>query len=168
MKIVMVAARSENGVIGKDGGLPWSMPADEAFFLNEIEGCFLLSGRKSYESNQGNTIFKDKQFVIITRRENYKVGPGGEIAHSVEEGIALARHKQVPRLCVLGGGEIYRQALPYADELILTDIHTQIENGDAFFPAFSAEDWKLTQQEPHEADADNPFPYTFKWFRRQL
>lgn len=163
----MIAARSENGVIGKNGGLPWHMPADEAVFLNEIEGCFLLSGRKSYESNQGNTIFRNKQFVIITRQEDYEAGPGGHIAHSVEAGIELARAQQAPRLCVLGGGEIYRQAMPYADQLIITDIHTYVENGDAFFPQIDPEHWALTQQASHEADEKNPFPCTFNWYQRR-
>lgn len=166
MDIIMIAARSENGVIGKAGGLPWHMPADESFFLNEIEGCFLLSGRKSYESNQGNSIFQDKAYVIITRQKDYEPGPGGQVAHSVEAGIELARQKGVPRLCVLGGGEIYRQAIAYADQLILTTIHTHVGDGDAFFPDIDPDKWTLLQQEAHEGDADNPFPYTFKWYRR--
>lgn len=93
MKIVMIVVCLENGVIGKDGGLFWFMFVDEVFFLNEIEGCFFLLGWKFYEFNQGNIIFKDKQFVIIIWWENYKVGFGGEIVYSVEEGIVLARYK---------------------------------------------------------------------------
>lgn len=166
MEIVIITARAENGVIGKDGGLPWSMPADEAFFLREIEGAFLLSGRKSYESNQGSTIFTDKAFIIITRQKDYQVSAGGKVAHSVEAGIELAKSQQVRRLYVLGGGEIYRQALPHADQLIITDVHTTVENGDAFFPDIDPKNWTLTRQEAHEADADNPFPYTFNWYRR--
>lgn len=167
MNIVMIAARSDNGAIGKKGGLPWHMPADEAFLMAEIENCFLLSGRKSFESNQGNSIFRGKSFVIITRQEGYRVGPDGIVAHSVKAGIEVAASKNVPRLCVLGGGEIYRQALPYADQLIITDIHTQVENGDAFFPEINPENWKLTRQEAHQADTENPFPYTFNWYQRR-
>lgn len=164
----MIAAQSSNRVIGKDGGLPWHMPGDEAFFLNEIEGCLLLSGRKSYESNQGNTIFKNKEYIIITRKTDYNVGPGGSTAASLEAGIQLAKEQQIKRLCVLGGGEIYKQALPFAHKLIITEIHTLIDQGSAFFPEIDPGDWALTRAEPHPADKDNPFPYTFKWYHRKV
>lgn len=163
----MIAARSANGVIGKDGGLPWSMPADEAFLYKQIEGCFLLTGRKSFESNQGNTLFKDKAYVIITRQENYPPGPGGRIAHSVEAGLQMARRAAAPKLCVLGGETIYRAAMPYAHQLIITDIHTTIDNGDAFFPDIDPAAWVLAQQAAHPADTENPYPYTFNWYQRR-
>ena len=73
---------SDNQVIGIDGGLPWRLPADLAFFFRQIEGCYLLSGRKSYESDQGKEIFQDKPFVVVTRQKGYEP-QGGKVAHSV-------------------------------------------------------------------------------------
>ena len=167
MQTSIITAKSDNNVIGKAGGLPWSMPADEKFLLEKIQEGYLLTGRKSYESNQGSTLFDDRQFVLITRREDYDPGPGGSIAHSIEEGIAHARAQQAKQLWILGGAEIYRQAMPYADDLYITEIHTQVEDGDAFFPAIDPADWEEKWRKPHPADEKNDYPYTFVYYRRR-
>ena len=167
MQTSIITAKSDNNVIGKAGGLPWSMPADEKFLLEKIQEGYLLTGRKSYESNQGSTLFDDRQFVLITRREDYDPGPGGSIAHSIEEGIAHARAQQAKQLWILGGAEIYRQAMPYADDLYITEIHTHIKDGDAFFPAIEPADWEEQWREPHPADAENNFAYTFFYYQRR-
>lgn len=167
MRISIIAAKSDNGVIGKDGGLPWSMPADERFLMKTIRHGYLLTGRKSFESNQGSTLFAGRQFVLITRHQDYDPGPGGHIAHSVEAGIAHARAQQAEQLWILGGAEIYRQALPYADDMYITEIHTYVEHGDAFFPDVEPADWEEQWREPHPADADNEHAYTFVYYRKQ-
>ncbi len=166
MKIVIIAAKSENNVIGKDGGLPWHMPADLDFFNRQIDGCYLLSGRKSYETAQGKEIFKNKAFVIVTRREEYPL-PEGKVAHSLEEGIAIAKRDGAERLCILGGGEIYRQSMPVADEMIITEIHAKIEGADAFFPKIDPRKWKVYKKESHKKDGQNPYDYSFVFYTRQ-
>lgn len=167
MRITIISAKSDNNVIGKAGGLPWSVPADERFLMNKIQEGYLLTGRKSYESNQGGTLFQGQPFVLITRHEDYQPGPGGKVAHSVEAGIATARSEQAEQLWILGGGEIYRQALPYADDMYITEIHTQVEGGDAFFPAIDPADWKEQWRKPHPADAENDHPYTFVYYQKR-
>jgi len=167
MQISIITAKSDNDVIGKAGGLPWSIPADERFLMEKIRHGYLLTGRKSFESNQGNTLFAGRQFVLITRHQDYDPGPGGSIAHSVEAGIAHARAQQAKQLWILGGAEIYQQALPYTDEMYITEIHTRIEGGDAFFPAIDPADWKEQWRKPHPADAENEYAYTFVYYRKR-
>ncbi|MCO6476019.1 MAG: dihydrofolate reductase [Phaeodactylibacter sp.] len=166
MEIVIIAAKSENNVIGRDGGLPWHMPADLDFFNRQIDGCYLLSGRKSYETAQGRTLFKGKAFIVVTRRKDYTL-PEGKVGHSLKEGIAIAKRDGAKRLCILGGGEIYRQAMPMADEMIITEIHTKIEDGDVFFPEINLRDWKVYKKESHKKDAANPYDYSFVFYTRQ-
>jgi dihydrofolate reductase len=167
MKTSIIVAKSNNNVIGKDGGLPWSVPADERYFLDKIkEGC-LLTGRKSYESNQGSIIFEDRSFVLITRREDYQAGPGGTVAHSVEAGIQVAKERGTNQLWILGGGEIYKQALPHTDELYVTEIHTHVKDGDAFFPEIDPDVWEEDWRESHPADEENEYAYTFVHYCRK-
>lgn len=167
MKITLIAARSDNGAIGKDGQIPWRLPDDEAFLLEQINGHYLLSGRRSYESDQGNRIFEGQNFVVITRQTDYETGrSGGNVAHSVADGIALARQARVQQLYVLGGEQIYKLAMPLADELIVTDVHTQIEGADAFFPEIDPAIWKRYRSLPQQADAEHAFDYTFNWYAR--
>ena len=163
MEKVIIAAKSDNNVIGVDGGLPWHLPADLTFFNQQIEGCYLLSGRKSFESDQGKEIFQGKPFVIVTRQQDYCLEKG-KVAHSLEEGISMAEADGAKRLCILGGGEIYRQAMPVADRLIITEVHTQVENGDAFFPEISPRRWKEYRSESHKKDERNPYDFSFVFY----
>ncbi len=165
MKKIIIAAKSDNNVIGKDGGLPWHMPADEAFFRRTIADGWLLSGRTSYESNQGNAIFhKDQSFIIITRQQNYEA-PGGIVAHTLEAGFGQAAAAGALRLYVLGGGKIYEQAIDLVDQLIITEIHTEIE-GDVFFPEIDKHQWQEIRRTDHPADAENPYAYSFVVYER--
>ncbi|MCB0556764.1 MAG: dihydrofolate reductase [Phaeodactylibacter sp.] len=165
MKQVIIVAKSDNNVIGSGGELPWSLPADLAFFRQQIEGCYLLSGRRSYESEQGKEIFLGKDFVLITHQKGYRA-KGGKIAHSIEAGIAMAQKDGAQRLCILGGAEIYRQTINTVDELVVTEVHATLE-GDAFFPAIDSTIWQEAQREDHQKDADNPYDYSFVWYQRR-
>lgn len=166
MNIVIIAAKSDNNVIGKGGELPWSMPADERFFFRQIKDAYLLTGRKSYESQQGSQIFRDADHIVLTRRADYQPGHRGKVAQSWEEAINTARRDGAGRLCILGGGAIYHQAMDKAGQLIITEIHTTVEEGDAFFPEIDPAQWEAYARYPHPADAENPYPYTFSFYRR--
>lgn len=160
MQIIIVAAKSDNRIIGKENDLPWHLPADLHFFLQTIQGAYLLTGRKSYESAQGNDIFKENSpFVIITRNRNYQSSKG-EIAHSVEEGIAIAEADGATRLCILGGGHIYEQAMKLADKMILTEVHTFIK-GDTYFPEIDLTYWKEVSRIRFTKNKENIFDYSF-------
>ena len=100
MKKIIVAAVAENRVIGANGQLPWHLPADLAFFEKTIAGQFLLSGRKSVESDQGEDVFnRPEQTIILTRQKDYQTTKG-KVVHSIEEAFHLAKaiKKQLPNL----------------------------------------------------------------------
>lgn len=167
MKKIIVAAKTDNNVIGKNGGLPWHLPADEAFFRRTISDGWLLSGRSSYESDQGNDIFQaDRNFIIITRQEDYEA-QGAIIAHSIEAGFAAAQNAKAEKLYVLGGGAIYEQTIDSVDQLIITEVHTQIEDGDVFFPEIDAQRWREISRADRRQDAANNYDYSFVVYERR-
>jgi dihydrofolate reductase len=165
MEKIIVAAKSENRVIGKDNNLVWHLPADLRFFRNTIIDAYLLTGRKSYESAQGSEIFADdKDFVIITRNKKYKV-KHGKIAFSIEAGIEIAERDGAEKLCILGGAGIYEKAMDLADKMILTEIHATFE-GDRFFPSIDTTKWREISRIKHLKDEENPFDYSFVVYDR--
>ncbi len=160
MKKVIIAAKSDNDVIGRDNDLPWELPADEAFFRAQIRNCWLLTGRASFESPQGRDIFRDRSDVIVlTRQRGYRAGRA-RVAHSVDEAFRLARQADARRLCILGGAQVYAQTIDRVDELIITEIHTEVE-GEACFPRIDPARWQETRREDHFRDAENPHDYSF-------
>ncbi len=167
MQKVIIAAKSDNDVIGKDNDLAWELPADEAFFNAQIRDCWLLTGRASFESPQGREIFRDRPDVIVlTRQRNYRAGRA-LVAHSVDEAFRLARRGGARRLCILGGAQVYAITIDRADELIITEIHTEVE-GDACFPPIDPARWQETSREDHRRDAANPHDYSFVRYRRRF
>jgi dihydrofolate reductase len=166
MKKIIIAAVSDNLAIGKDGELPWHMPADLDFFHKQIEGALLLSGRTSYESSQGSTIFTNRPFIVVTRRKGYTVD-GGRVAHSIEEAFAIAGKMSYDRLCILGGGVIYEQTINQADEIIISEIHTIVEDADAFFPKIDQSIWKEYDREDYPGDEENPYNYSFVFYKKR-
>lgn len=166
MQIVLIAAKSDNHIIGDGKDLVWNLPADEAFFRQQIRHCFLLSGRVSYESPQGADVFAGRDdLVILTRQQDYRPA-AGQVAHSLPEALAIAGKAGAQKLCVLGGEEIYRQTIHLADQLIITEIHGIFE-GSATFPAIRSEEWIEEYREDHRRDANNPFDYSFVFYKRR-
>lgn len=166
MKKIIVAAYADNRVIGRAGDLPWHLPADLAFFERTIADGWLLSGRRSYESAQGKAIFTpDRQVVVVTQQKDYQA-LGHSVAHTLSEAVQQAEQAGAGKLYILGGGEIYRQAIDIADQLIITEVHATF-TGDAFFPPIDARQWREAKRQDHAADAENPYAYSFvTWQRR--
>lgn len=166
MRIAIIAAKSDNNVIGKGNDLIWHLPADQTFFLDQIKNNLLLTGRRSFESPHGSLIFKDNSAVIVvTRQAGYDAGLASVVS-SLETGIELARKKAYDRLCILGGSEIYRVSIELADELIITEVHAIFE-GDRFFPEINPGHWTEVHREDHKKDADNPYDYSFVFYERK-
>jgi len=161
MQKIIVAAKSDNNVIGKDGDLPWHLPADLAHFKNLIQDGYLISGRKSYESPQGEEIFElGRKSVIITRQQNYQVRRGAKVAHSIDESYQIAEVDGAEEVFVLGGAGIYEQTINAVDKLMITEIHASFE-GDTFFPEIDPEIWLEASRKDYPADAENPYPFSF-------
>jgi len=131
--VALVAAIARGGVIGRDGGVPWHIPEDVARFKALTTGHAVVMGRKTWESlPERFRPLPDRRNVVVTRNGEWSA-PGAEHAGSVEE--ALAALRGVERIFVIGGAEIYAAALPFADELVLTEVDLDVE-GDTFFPVW--------------------------------
>jgi dihydrofolate reductase len=158
MSITLIAAMDRNRTIGKGNAMPWRLPSEMAFFKANTLGKTVLMGRKTFES-LGSKPLPNRRNVVLTRQEGLEL-EGCEIVHSVEE--AISRYGQEDeQLMIIGGTEIYGQFLPYADTILLTEVETEIQGGDAKFPAFDSKEWKRTVGERKERDERNAFAFTF-------
>jgi dihydrofolate reductase len=162
MTVSLIVAVSENGVIGKDGDLPWHLPADLKHFKRTTMGHHLIIGRRTWD--EVGRPLPGRTMVVVTRSRTF--APAGVIVvHSVEEALEAAAGDDEP--FVGGGAYIYRLALArdLVDRIYLTRIHAEVE-GDTFFPEFDLENWKLISEERHEPDEKNEFPYSFLVYER--
>lgn len=168
MIISLMGAASENNVIGKDNWLPWDLPAELAHFRSLTRGKPVIMGRKTYDSiaARGRAPLPGRHNIIVSRDAD-KHYEGADVVSSIEEAIELARKDGAEEACVIGGEGIYRLAIPLADKIFLTRVHTTIDGGEAFFPEFDEAEWKLTKSERHEADAENAIPFTMMMYERK-
>lgn len=159
MTITLIAAAAENNALGKDNQMVWHLPDDFKHFKKLTSGHHIIMGRKTLESMNGP--LPNRTNIIITRKEDYKY-EGCTIAHSLEE--ALKACPQDEEVFVIGGGEIYKQALNIADKIELTRVHTTIDDADTFFPEIEKKKWHLTKEEYHPKDEKHKFDFTYKTF----
>lgn len=150
MKISLIAALTDDGVIGKDGKIPWHISEDLKRFKAKTMGHPVIMGRKTFESivaSLGKPL-PGRANVIITRNKQYR--PVGTLVFGgLHEALAYFRSRQEPQVFIIGGGEIYRDAIERADEMLLTYVHEKHE-GDTFFPKFDATQWEEIFREDHE------------------
>ena len=162
--VALVVAVAENGIIGQEGQLPWGrMPADLRHFKQLTLGHPVVMGRKTFDSI--GKALPGRPNVVVTRQPDW-AAPGCETAASVLGALARAQELDAEVVCVIGGGEIYREALPAADVVHLTEIHHAFA-GDASFPPLSPVEWREEARERHEADAQHAYAYSFVTLRRR-
>lgn len=161
MKLILVAAAAENNALGKDNIMLWHLPDDFKHFKNLTSNHYIIMGRKTFESFPKP--LPNRTHIIITRQADYKAPDGCVVVTSLEEALAIV--KEQAEVFVIGGGEIYKLALPYADRIELTRVHTTLE-ADAFFPEFSLEEWKLMKEEFHDIDEKHQYTFTFQTFEK--
>ncbi len=158
MKISLLVAMSENRVIGRDGALPWHLPADLKRFKKLTLGHAVIMGRKTYLSiveSLGRPLPKRRSFVL-SRDPAYRA-PGAEMASSLEQALELAGDAET---FVIGGASVFAEARPLADRLYLTRVHAEV-SGDVFFPEIDADSWHLVSEEYHPADDRHVYPFSF-------
>ena len=160
--IAIIVAVAENNVIGKDNQLIWHLPADLRHFKQKTMGHPMIMGRKTFEAI-GKPL-PGRTTIIVTRQTDFKV-EGCLVVHSVEEAIAKGKELD-EQISVVGGAEIYKQALPFVDTIYLTRVHHTFE-GDTYFPELQDEDWEQVSEEYHEPDEKNNYSYTFLELRRK-
>ncbi|MEG9531682.1 dihydrofolate reductase [Mannheimia indoligenes] len=162
MKISVIVARTKNKVIGKDNQMPWHLPVDLAWFRQNTVGKPVIMGRKTYESI-GRLL--PKRPNIILSRSGFEV-EGAYSATSLEQAVELAKSfANSDEIMIIGGGELFKQALLTADTLYLTEIQAEIE-GDTFFE-FDEENWQLVEEKWSEIDENNPYRCRFMVLKRR-
>ena len=157
-EVVIVLARADNAVIGKDGGLPWRLPADLKHFKALTLGHPMIMGRKTFDSLPG--LLPGRRHIVLTRDKGWS-GEGAEVAHDVTSALNLAGG---PRAMVIGGAEIHHLFLPIADRIELTEVHIDAP-GDAAIPYPNAGQWQEVSRADHPAEGNYP-AYSFVTFRR--
>lgn len=156
----MIAAMTPDRVIGKDGTMPWHMPADLAWFRRNTVRKPVIMGRKTWESI-GKALPKRRNIVVS--RDQSLVLPDTDIVHSPE--AALATTANDDEVVVIGGAQIYTAFLPQADRLYLTLIHADIA-GDTWFPDYTTASWRELERTDYPADEKNAYPYSFMVLER--
>lgn len=151
--INIIVARSRNGIIGKDGKLPWYLPEDLKFFKEKTMGFPVIMGRKTWESI-GKPL-KGREKVVLTKNPSYEVKNAIKVS-SLEEALTLFTGD----IFIIGGATLYKQALPLANKVWITEIDKDFE-GDATFEALNKE-WKLIWEEKHQSS----LPFKFQCFER--
>lgn len=160
MRLSIIVAMSRNRVIGRDGGLPWKLSADLQRFKKLTMGHPIIMGRKTFDSI--GRILPGRTSIVISRRPDFQ-SEGALTAASLEDAIRVAG--TADEVFVIGGGEVYSQALHLADRLYVTAVET-VSEGDTFFPELDDRQWRLVEATDHPADAKNSFPLRFLVFDR--
>ena len=160
--INLIAAMDRNRVIGVDNKLPWHLPIDLKFFKDKTLGHHIIMGRKTFES-MGKPL-PGRTSVIVTRQHDYKV-EGARVVHSLD--AALMTTQGDDEIYVIGGGDIYTQALKFADRVYLSEVDIAVPRGDAYFPELPANEWQVADRRVHEIDEKNKYRCTFLTYVRK-
>jgi len=152
-KIYLVAAVASNGVIGRNGQLPWHLPEELRHFKRLTLGHPVIMGRRTWESLGRALPGRDN--IVVTRTPGYEA-PGAAVASSLEAALALCAGESV--VFVIGGQQLFADSLPIAAGLVLTEIHRDYE-GDSWFPQYDRSRWRETQRERHMAPDGTKFDF---------
>jgi dihydrofolate reductase len=158
--VSLVLAMAENRVIGRGGGLPWHLPKDLQHFKRLTVDHTVIMGRKTFEEIKQP--LANRRNVVISRNPGFHPR-GVTLVPTLEEALALGATED--EVFIIGGGEIFRLALPRADRLYLTVVHANVE-GDTWFPEFDLTTWALEEEEHHPADEKHAYPFSFRRYRR--
>ena len=166
MLLSIIVAQSENRIIGRGNKLPWYLPEDLKYFKRITQGKPIVMGRKTFESI-GHPL-PGRTNIVISRNPDYQK-LGVHVVASLDQALELAEQQALidgsEEMLVIGGAEIYKQAMQQADRLYVTQVHATIE-GDASFPEIDKSLWQLLGQEDFFANGPNPFDYSFMVYQR--
>ncbi|MGK6316023.1 dihydrofolate reductase [Neorhizobium sp. DT-125] len=167
--LVIIAAVSQNGVIGREGDMPWRLSTDLRRFKALTLGKPVIVGRKTFDSFGGRPL-PGRPHVIVTRNSDFD-DDGADVAASLTEAVEIARLKAVEtgadEIYVLGGGEIYAQAIKIADMLRITHVETEITDGDTFFPAIDPAVFEKVEEVAVPAGEKDSYPTRFATYVRR-
>jgi dihydrofolate reductase len=163
LKITIIVAKASNNVIGKDNHLVWRLPADLQLFKSHTTGHHIIMGRKTYES-VGRPL-PNRTSIVITNNPEFTLPEGHMVAHSLEEAVQICIGKKLDQVFIIGGAEIYRQALPIADEMLVTEVHAS-PDGDVFFPQIDKNEWLDISTTNFKKDEKNQYDFDFVVYKR--
>ncbi|MDT0575795.1 dihydrofolate reductase [Croceicoccus sp. F390] len=158
-ELFLVAARAQNGVIGKDNRLPWRIPADLARFKRLTMGSPMIMGRRTFESLPG--ILPGRRHIVMTRNVHWHA-EDAEVVHGLDAALQRAN---TARIAVIGGADVFAQSLPMARRIEITEVHADFD-GDAVMPPVDQAGWQETAREDHPADGKTP-AFSFVTYKRR-
>ena len=161
MRITLIAAVSDNGVIGRGNALPWHLPADLQRFKRLTTGHGVVMGRKTWESIRRP--LPHRRNIVISGSPGFRP-EGATVVPDFRAAVEAAR--DLAEVFAIGGSRVFEAALPLTDRLELTRVHGQVP-GDAFFPKLDLSEWKLVAEERHPADDQHAYPFTFLTYDRR-
>ena len=159
--LTVIVAVSENQVIGKDNDLIWNLSIDLKRFKSLTSGHNMIMGRKTFESFPKP--LPNRTHIVITRQKNYPESDGVIVVNSIEEAVKNIKNDDQPY--IIGGGEIYKQALPYASVIELTRVHGFFD-GDTYFPEIDLDQWKETKREFISKDENHAYDFSFITYKK--
>jgi len=163
MILSFIAAIDENNAIGKGNQLPWHLPEDLKFFKRTTLGKPVLMGRKSYES-LGKPL--PGRLNIVISKQDLQLPEGVLLYNDLQTAIERLQQEPTDEGFIIGGGQIFTQAMGLADKMYLTRVHTVIEGADAFFPEIDHTHWKMIHEQAHRADEKHKYDFTFQQYER--
>jgi dihydrofolate reductase len=164
MKLVIVVAIAEDGAIGKNGTLPWRIPADLQHFKKVTMDKPVIMGRKTWAELKGQPL-KGRYNIILSRTLS-EVPPGVHLSDNLADAIVAAETDGFQEAAIIGGSGLFHEAIPMAATLFITRVHTTVPDADTHFPEIDMTQWKLVREEAHEADEKNQHAYTFQRWER--
>jgi dihydrofolate reductase len=161
-RLSLIVAMDENRLIGSDNRLPWHLPADLALFKRTTMGKPVVMGRKTFESI-GKPL-PGRRNIVITRNPDYRA-EGCEVVSDIDSALEICAEDA--EIMLIGGASLYQQTIDRASCMYITLIHHEFD-GDTWFPEFDPDDWQVAEREVFEADADNPFSWSFVKYVREI
>jgi dihydrofolate reductase len=162
-RIALILARADNGVIGWHGGLPWRLPEDLRRFKALTTGKPCIMGRKTWDSLPKKPL-PGRSNIVVTRDEAFHA-EGAAVARSLDDAIALADRENPEEIMIIGGAEIFREALPRADRIYLTEVHGAFE-GDVVMPPFDVQEWREASREDHPPSGSEAIGFSYVTLER--
>jgi dihydrofolate reductase len=166
MLISLIVAASTNNVIGKNNKLLWRLPNDMKFFKNTTWAMPVIMGRKTYESLAGDPLPGRFNFVITRQKDWNPNNDKVQSAATLQEAINLAAQTDCKEAFIIGGGQVYEEAMFVADKIYMTRVHAVLD-GDAYFPAIDETSWQLVSHTDFPADEKHAFSYSFQLWRKE-
>jgi dihydrofolate reductase len=161
----LIAAVARDGAIGRDNELLWNDPRDQKHFRATTLGCPVIMGRRTWESlPERFRPLPGRRNIVVTRKGDWRA-PGAEVAHSLAQAMALVA--DAPKAFVMGGGQLYAEALPVANELVLTEVDASFEDADTFFPTWDRAHFEVTRRVDHPAQQAGDIGFAMVTYQRR-